>query len=238
MNHYFSFKQFTVQQQFCAMKVCTDACILGAFTATTICKNEPTKILDIGAGTGLLSLMLAQKNNCPITAIEIDKEAYIQCTQNFEASPWQQQLQAIHADIQYAADVHNQYDCIISNPPFFEDDILSTNNKKNTAKHATTLTLQQLLVAVEKLLTANGSFYVLIPYNRLAYFTNIAAALQLLPSNILEIKQTPNHQYFRAIVVLQKQAVHCQTQSLTIKEMDGTYSNACIALLKDYYLYL
>lgn len=237
MNHYFSFKQFTIQQQFCAMKVCTDACIFGAYVALHISQTNPLQILDIGAGTGLLSLMLAQKNKGHITAVEIDNDAFEQCKQNFEATPWKQQLLAIHTDVQLIEKQY-QFDCIISNPPFFEDDILSVDDKKNAAKHATTLNLQQLLCTTEKLLTEDGIFYALIPYSRLTYFIKNAAMYNLFTSKILNIKQTPTHQYFRAIIVLQKQNVPSQTGTLIIKEMDGTYSKESIILLKDYYLFM
>lgn len=237
MNHHFSFKQFTVQQQFCAMKVCTDACILGAFAAAEISKINPNNILDIGAGTGLLSLMLAQKNKSKITAVEIDANAFEQCKQNFASSPWAHQLLSLHADILHTP-VTTKYDCIISNPPFFENDLASNNTQKNVAKHSAALTLRKLLNVGKKWLTPQGSFYILIPFHRLQYVIDNAAQLQLYASTILLIKQTPNHPYFRAIVTLTPQTVLTQTQALLIKETDGTYSNDVIALLKDYYLYL
>jgi tRNA1Val (adenine37-N6)-methyltransferase len=220
------------------MKVCTDACIFGAFIAQVLQQKSINNALDIGAGTGLLSAMVAQKNICTIDALEIDNEAYNQCSQNFLQSPWPQQLNAINIDVTIF-EPNKQYDCIFSNPPFFEADLQSNNSKKNTAKHDTGLTLQKLLVVVKKLLCKEGIFFVLIPYQRLTYFLELALQEKLFAKEILLIKHTAKHPFFRAIICLQQQQTELIiTNELYIKEMDGSYSFPFVHLLKDYYLYL
>jgi tRNA1Val (adenine37-N6)-methyltransferase len=239
MNNFFKFKQFTIYQDNCAMKVCTDACIFGAFITKNLKNNSTNYVLDIGAGTGLLSAMVAQKNNCTFDALEIDNEAYNQCSQNFLQSPWPQQLNAINIDVTIF-EPNKQYDCIFSNPPFFEADLQSNNSKKNAAKHDTTLTLQKLIVVVKKFLIKEGIFFVLIPYHRLTYFLELALQEKLFVKEILLIKHTAKHPFFRAIICLQQEEITepTLTNELYIKEMDGSYSFPFIHLLKDYYLHL
>lgn len=238
MNNFFRFKQFTIYQDNCAMKVCTDACIFGAFVAQTLQQKSINNALDIGAGTGLLAAMVAQKNTCIIDAIEIDNEAYKQCSQNFVQSPWPQQLNAINFDATIF-EPNTQYDCIFSNPPFFEADLHSNNSKKNAAKHDTGLTLQKLLVVVKKLLCKEGIFFVLIPYQRLTYFLELAKEYKLYAKEILLIQHTAQHPFFRAVICLQQEQTEPSLSSeLYIKEMDGSYSNPFIDLLQDYYLHL
>ena len=117
-NNYFQFKQFTIHQDKCAMKVCTDACLFGAFVANEIQDKTINHILDIGAGTGLLSLMLAQKSNAAIDAVEIDKSTYEQAEENISQSSWKEKITVYNSGI---ADFYSnyKYDLIISNPPFF-----------------------------------------------------------------------------------------------------------------------
>ena len=137
------------------MKVCTDACLFGAFVAN--CLSPIVNCLDIGTGTGLLSLMLAQETNAQIDAVEIDAAAFQQAKENFKASPWSSRLNIFNTDIlHYSTD--KKYDCIISNPPFFEDDLKSFSEGKNIAKHNNALTLAQLLTAINAHLAATGFF--------------------------------------------------------------------------------
>src|SRR4026209_1473778 len=120
-NNFFRFKQFTVHQEQCTMKVCTDSCITGAWVADYILRNQLQVLncLDIGTGTGLLALMLAQKTGMLIDGVEIDNDAFVQATENFADSPWEKRLHSFHADIT-TFPTSKEYDLIISNPPFFE----------------------------------------------------------------------------------------------------------------------
>jgi tRNA1Val (adenine37-N6)-methyltransferase len=238
-NNYFQFKQFTVIQDKCAMKVCTDACVFGAFIVARI-KNEELRmknLLDIGSGTGLLSLMIAQKNSVHIDAVEIDAGAYEQTKDNFESSPWRERLNVFNIDVQqFAAD--KKYDCIISNPPFFEDDLRSDDEQKNKAKHDSSLTLLQLLNVVDKNLSGDGSFMVLLPFHRLHYFEAEAKKTGLFIDEKLFIKQTPTHNFFRGCLSFSRKETKPHTTELSIKNKEGNYTDEFTGLLKDYYLHL
>lgn len=236
-NHYFQFKQFTVQQEHCAMKVCTDACLFGALIAETIQNRSIANILDIGTGTGLLSLLLAQKTTVAIDAVEIDPAAYRQAKQNMEASPWQERLQVFNADIT-SFNSNKKYDCIISNPPFFEGDLKSNNQHKNAAKHDTTLTLEQLLQAVLEHLDDDGIFALLLPLHRMSACIIAAEKSGLHLRQKTLVKQTPTHDYFRGILTFGKLPAEPSAEDICIKNETGAYSNRFTQLLKDYYLYL
>jgi tRNA1Val (adenine37-N6)-methyltransferase len=238
-NNYFQFKQFIVEQERCAMKVCTDACLFGAYTASLIedGKLTATNCLDIGTGTGLLSLMLAQKTSAQIDAVEIDKAAYYQARENFEESPWKDRLNILHADI-LQFNSTKKYDCIISNPPFFEKDLKSDDSKKNTAKHDTVLTLQQLLEVVIKYLEEDGVFAVLLPYHRINYFIDEAAKMDLHLTKKLLVKQTPLHACFRGILFFSRHPTSSAKEEISIRDKMGDYTSRFIGLLQDYYLYL
>ncbi len=236
-NNYFQFKQFTVQQDKCAMKVCTDACLFGAWAVEMITAAQPSSILDIGAGTGLLSLMFAQKTNAAIDTVEIEQNAFLQAAENFETSPWKERLQVIHTDItQY--NPGKKYDLIISNPPFFEDDLKSPGQNKNAAKHDSTLTLQILLQKTKTLLEEDGMFAVLLPFHRTEYFISICKRAGLFCKQQTLVKQTPAHSYFRSMLLFTCNETTAKETTIIIKEKDGSYSEDFTALLKDYYLYL
>lgn len=237
-NNYFQFKQFTVHQQDCAMKVCTDACLFGAYVADELsAKNNCAQYLDIGTGTGLLSLMLAQKTNAFIDAAEIEISAYKQAVINFKQSPWQQRLTIFNIDILRFTG-NKKYDCIISNPPFFEADLKSSDNNKNAAKHETALTLQQLLQVVIEYLQPDGFFAVLLPFHRINYCEVEAAKLDLFLTQKILVKQTPKHNYFRGILYFKRTQTGIESKEIIIKNETGQYSTSFVELLKDYYLNL
>src|SRR6476620_3970566 len=137
-NTYFRFRQFTVHQERTAMKVCTDACLFGAWVASEIRNEDLERVLDIGAGTGLLSLMIAQNSDAVIDAVEIDDHAYSQVVDNFSSSPWNDRLRVHHCSVQQF-EPGCKYDLVISNPPFYEHSLRSPDSKKNMAMHSTHL---------------------------------------------------------------------------------------------------
>ena len=158
-NPYFQFKQFTIHHDRFAMKVTTDSCFFGAWVAEEI-KKEKRKIknaLDIGAGTGLLSLMIAQKNKIEIDAVEIDKDASQQAKENIEASPWKNQIHIFNEDI-VSFQPGKKYDCIISNPPFYENELASEKQKRNIAHHSEQLTISEVLRVIKNHLDEEGFF--------------------------------------------------------------------------------
>jgi tRNA1Val (adenine37-N6)-methyltransferase len=238
-NNYFQFKQFTVYQDRCAMKVCTDACLFGAWIAEEVIskKLKPISVLDIGAGTGLLSLMLAQKLKCPVDAVEIEREDFLQCRDNFEQSVWSEQLNPYWTDIK-KFQTHKQYDLIISNPPFFENDLKSLKENKNRAKHNLLLELKELFIEAGRLSAEEGFFALLLPFHRKKEAVEMAAANNFFPTSVCNVQQTPKHAYFRVMFLFSREATGLVETGMTIKEEDGQYSEAFVALLKDYYLYL
>lgn len=235
-NDYFQFKQFIIHQGACSMKVCTDACILGAWFASK--KLFATSILDIGSGTGLLMLMLAQKINAKIQGIEIDPSSFQQLKENTQQSKWSNRLQVSEGDVRSFL-FETAYDFIICNPPFFENDLASLKEEEQVAKHSKLLTLEELITVIEKNLSEHGSFGILLPYHRVTYFNELAASKKFYPIEILLVKQTPGHNYFRAIVQYSRTRKNNSKEfELIIKQEDGKYSTDFIDLMKDYYLML
>lgn len=236
-NNYFSFKQFTVQQEHSAMKVCTDACLFGAYVADQVKTKSSANILDIGTGTGLLSLMLAQKVPGMIDGVEIDKAACQQTKENFELSPWKERLAVFNSDI-LKFDAVKKYDCIISNPPFFENDLKSVDSNKNNAKHDTGLTLEQLLTIANKHLDDDGMFAVLLPYHRVEECISLAEKNSFFLNKKILVRQTEKYNYFRGMLFFSRQQGLITEEEISIKTDNDKYSMRFAELLKDYYLYL
>lgn len=237
-NHFFRFKQFNINQDKCAMKVCTDACLFGAWLSNHIQQKniQINKVLDIGTGTGLLSLIMAQHLQASFDAIEIDELAASQAKENFEASPWAAQFNVINEDLKKWKSV-TKYDLIISNPPFFENDLRSYDNARNLALHHDGLRLEILLEIVKNKLRDNGNFAVLIPYKRREYFLSLIQKNKFYLEEEVQIKQTEKHNPFRLIFIISKtESVNNKTE-IYIKE-EGEYSYQFTSLLQNYYLNL
>ena len=240
-NNYFQFKQFNVQQQHCAMKVSTDACIFGAAVAADFAvipqQLLSCSFLDIGTGTGLLSLMLAQKTTVAIDAVEIDAAAVEQARQNFSASPFHHRLSVFHTDV-LQFDPGKKYEGICCNPPFFERDLQSDNEMVNAAKHSTTFTLRQLVQTADKLLTADGKLAVLLPYHRLDQFIAMANEHHFYVQQQILLRHTSAHPFFRGILFLSRTPSTAHTKELIINDGQNVYTEEFSLLLKDYYLHL
>ena len=237
-NAYFKFKQFTVYQDKCEMKVCTDACLFGAWLAAKVVNQKVQKALDIGTGTGLLTLLLAQKTNAHIIAVELDTQAALQATENFNASPWRERLLVENTSIQHFFS-EEKYDLIFSNPPFFKNSLQSENNLKNMAKHATDLPLTILADKVDELLTSEGKFGLLLPWQEFDNFRDVAARVNLHPAQITYVQQTPAHPYFRTMGIFTRKPSPAITQeTIVIKNSANEYTYEFKELLKDFYLYL
>ncbi len=215
------------------MKVCTDSCILGAWTSGKLERAE--KILDIGTGTGLLALMLAQKSKAVIDGIESDPGSFIQATENILESPWSNRIRIIDGDVRHFSFPY-KYDFIISNPPFYESDLHSPDQKKNKARHEVSLTLDELITVIRSCLLKTGLFSILLPYHRAAYFERLAASNGFFLREKLTIRQTPKHQPFRVLFLYgQEKTGAFISDELTIKDSEGKYSREFAELLRDYY---
>ena len=235
-NPFFRFKQFTIYHDKCAMKVCTDACILGAWFAQKI--PSYSSVLDIGSGSGLLMMMLAQNSKAEIHGIEIDLPSFKQQKENFTHSKWKEKLKAFPGDARTFA-FPNKYDFIISNPPFYENDLVSEKDELNVAKHSKALSFEELIKVVSRNLDTDGTFGVLLPYHRLKYFEEEARSVDLHETERLYVKQSPNNDFFRGILQLSRQKISpILKHELIITNEDGKYTEEFVELLKDYYLYL
>src|SRR4051812_16807279 len=232
-NFYFRFKGFVIHQDKSAMKVCTDSCILGAWT--TVHLKDVKKMLDIGAGTGLLSLMLAQKNAGVIDSIELDPESAAQAMENIMSSPWSNRIRVLQGDVLNYA-LPNDYDFIITNPPFFESDLRSPVDKNNKAKHNETLSLDKLIVVIQRHLKITGLFSILLPYHRSEYFENLATTRGFFLHEKLVVRQTGTHPPFRSICLFGFQKPeNTILKELIIKNEKGKYTVDFANLMSDYY---
>ncbi|MFT4204352.1 MAG: methyltransferase [Chitinophagaceae bacterium] len=237
-NDYFQFKRFTVRQSRAAMKVCTDACVFGAYVAQNI---SAARVLDIGAGTGLLSLMYAQKHpDAHIDAIEIEPNAYLQAKENLEQSPWAENIQVHHCALQQYENttVQYQYGLILSNPPFFDKDLRSGDAARNTAMHSTQLSLSEIFQFSSNHLVADGRLALLLPFHRHEDAQNIALQNGFFLEDALLVRQSPRHGFFRSILFFSKQGQPVRTSEMAIRNIENQYDAAFAALLRDYYLFL
>jgi tRNA1Val (adenine37-N6)-methyltransferase len=234
----FSFKQFSIQQDRCAMKIGTDGVLLGAWTPI---ENNPFSILDIGAGTGVIALMLAQRSNAEqIDALEIDEEAYEQSVDNFENSPWSDRLFCFHAGLdEFVEEPEDEYDLIVSNPPFYTDDYKSENEQRDLARFADAMPFEDLIEAAALLLSENGIFAVIIPFKEEGNFLALAKEYELHPLKITRVKGTPTADIKRSLLAFSRD----KNTSITIDELiietaRHIYTPEYISLTKEFYLKL
>ena len=235
MSNPFVFKQFTIHQDQCAMKVGTDGVLLGAWTNI---ECNPNSVLDIGSGTGIIALMLAQRSNAElIDAIEIEEDAYEQCVENFENSPWSDRLFCYHASLQeFTDEVEEKYDLIISNPPFYTDDFKSKNTQRDIARFSSAMPFKHLVKSVSKLLSENGKFTVIIPFKEEEQFITLASKVNLFPNRILRVKGNHNTEIKRSLLEFSFSKIEIKTEELTIEKGRHNYTNDYVNLTKDFYL--
>lgn len=236
----FKFKQFYVNQDRCAMKIGTDGVLLGAWTPLI---NNPFNVLDIGAGTGILSLMIAQRSNAApnnvgiIDAIEIDEDAYEQCVENFEASHWGDKLFCFHAGLdEFVDEPEDEYDLIISNPPFYTDDFKSKNTSRDLARFEDALPFEELIEAASLLLSDNGIFSVIIPFKEEERFISMCKELDLFPLKITRVKGTPTSEIKRSLLAFCRMEQIPLIDELVIEISRHNYTPEYIELTKDFYL--
>ena len=237
MSKPFQFKHFKVEHDRCAMKIGTDAVLLGAWASL---ETQPNSILDIGAGTGVLALMMAQRSGAElIDALEIDDAAYEQCVANFENSDWGDRLFCYHAALdEFTEEIEECYDLIISNPPFYTEAFKSDNKERNTARFEDAMPFEALLKSVSKLLSNSGHFNVVIPYSEQLSFIEYAKHKVLYPYRILNVRGQQSSPLKRSLIGFSFQKQTLKTSELTIEIERHRYTNDYTALTKDFYLKL
>ncbi len=234
-NNYFAFKQFTIYHDQCAMKVGTDGVLLGSWTAL----ENTSKILDVGTGSGLIAVMLAQRSTAVIDGVEIDKDAFVQARENVAGCPWPQRINLFHDSFRHFSDViPSRYNLIVSNPPFFQNSLKPQVKSKAMAKHDTGLNYMVLISGSSRLLTPGGRLSVIIPAADYTQFTGIADFYRLCPSRLTWIRPSPEKEYNRCLIELtETKGIACDVTELTIRGSDlTTYTTEYTELTRDYYL--
>ena len=232
----FHFKQFSVQDEKSAMKIGTDAVLLGAWCPID---NNPKSILDIGAGTGILSLMLAQRTKSQqIDAIEIDENAYEECVENFENSTWSDRLFCYHAGLdEFIDEPEDLYDIIVCNPPFYVEDFKTNNENRNLARFQDALPFDELIKAADYLLSDDGVLAVIIPFKEEQRFMDLCADFDLMPIKITRVKGTNKTPFVRSLLAFKRFELMILTaEELTIEINRHEYTDEYIELTKDFYL--
>ena len=237
MNQPFRFKHFSIHQDRCAMKIGTDGVLLGAWASLA---NEPFSILDIGTGTGVIALMLAQRSNAElIDALEIDEDAYEQAVENFENSEWGDRLFCYHAAFdEFVEEMQDEekYDLIISNPPFFSSEYSSGNEKRDQARFAGALPFEELLQGVATLLSKRGKFNVVLPKKEEADFLKMAKSEGLFPQRITNVRGNRDSEIKRVLLELEFSEVEVNPEELIIENARHEYTPEYVELVKNFYL--
>jgi tRNA1Val (adenine37-N6)-methyltransferase len=238
MSTLFKFKEFSIHQDKTAMKIGTDAVLLGAWV---FLENEIDSILDVGSGTGIIALMLAQRSFALIIdAVEIDNDAYEQTVTNFENSNWGDRLYCYHSSFQNFADEiaeeDETYDLIISNPPFYTDEFESKNDARNKARFTTSLSFNELLKGVSKILSKKGKFAVIIPFKEEQGFVKLAKENNLFLNRVCHVKGNPSSAFKRSLLEFSFEDKKLIKENLTIEIKRHQYTDEYINLTKDFYL--
>ena len=229
----FRFKQFSVDDNRCAMKVGTDAVILGAWANV----SNTDSVLDIGTGCGLIALMVAQRSNGHITAIDIDENASIQCKENFMASPWHKRLDAVFGAVQQF-DSESRFDLIVCNPPFFKNALKTPDAQRNIARHNDNLSFESLLVSVDRLLNDNGTFAFILPNDEANQVITLAVAHQFYPNRCCTVVSRDGKTSNRLIIELSRNESEVKRETLTIRDLNNQFTLQYKELTKDFYLFL
>ncbi len=231
----FQFKEFTIHQDRSAMKVGTDGVLLGAWAELN---NEIKNALDIGTGTGLIAIQIAQRSEIQtIDALEIENNAFEQAVENFENSDWSNRLFCYHSSLQeFVDEIDDKYDLIISNPPFYNDTFKNLNQKRATARHTKSLSFEELLSATAKLLTSTGTCAFILPFHEEEKFIKLAQKLNLYPNRILRVKGNIKSDFKRVLIQFSFSDSNLKIENLHIELERGIYTDEYKNLLKDFYL--
>lgn len=242
----FKFKQFSVEQNRCAMKIGTDGVLLGAWVSV---KSNPFSILDIGAGTGIIALQLAQRSNAEmVDAIEIDENAFEQCVDNFENSPWGDRLFCYHASLEeFVEEIEDKYDLIISNPPFYspplpaafppkEEKVISDSRK--LARFNDALPFDELIESASLLLSDEGIFAVIIPRKEEEKFIKMASEVNLFPNRICRVRGTETSEEKRSMLEFSFEKISPKIENIVIEISRHNYTEDYKNLVQDFYMAL
>ena len=233
-NNYFCFKQFAVVQDNTAMKVGTDGVLLGSWCNCA----EARRVLDVGTGTGLIAMMVAQRSEAQVAAVEIDSSACIDAVENFGNSPWADRIELFNLPIQeFADDCQDRFDLIVSNPPFFSNSLKAPSAGRALARHDDTLPVADIFGCAVRLLNDNGHLSVIIPVDRLDDYDSEAALHGLRPVRRAMVRPNPSSPFHRAMVEYGYGESFSTDEIITIEtEERGVYSPEYIALTQDIYL--
>jgi tRNA1Val (adenine37-N6)-methyltransferase len=231
-NSYFEFKQFTVYHDRCAFKVGTDGVLLGACASV----ERATRILDIGTGSGLIALMLAQRSDARITALEPDPVSWQQACENINNSRWGDRIEVLNTKIQNYKPEHS-FDLIVSNPPYFSDSLPNPDSRKAAARHNHDLTRADLLSSAARLMSGNGSFEVIMPYVEGNLLIAEAVDHKLYCTALIKVRPLPTSQISRMIITFSKNREKVTERFLTIEHgRRHEFTDDYIRLTRDYYL--
>jgi len=227
----FRFRQFEVFHDQCAMKVGTDAVLLGAWANV----SGANAILDIGTGSGVVALMTAQRNQkALIDAVEIDEKSWLQCEENFKNSPWPERLTAFHSDIKNFQ-TKIKYNVVISNPPFFSDSLLSGDEVKDKARHSVSLTLKELAEVSAALLNENGRMCFILPADQETEIKNLAAVYGFYAERICSLRYNPDKPVKRVLIEFVRDAGKAVEQILCIRNSKNEFTAEFAALTENFY---
>lgn len=216
------------------MKIGTDSVLLGAWVSI---KKNPFSILDIGAGTGIIALQLAQRSNAEmIDAVEIEDNAYEQCVDNFENSPWGDRLFCYHASLdEFLEEIDDKYDLIISNPPFYSEDYKSLNESRDVARFNDALPFDELIESASQLLSDEGIFAVIIPRRDEDLFIKLALEVNLFANRICRVRGNESSQEKRSLLEFSFNNSSAKIENLTIETSRHDYTEEYKCLVKDFY---
>ncbi len=235
----FKFKQFTIEQDRCEMKIGTDGVLLGAWSSLD---HNPESILDIGTGTGLIALMLAQRSDAfQIDALEIEDNAYEQAVENFERSDWGDRLFCYHAGFdEFVEEMKNEedYDLIISNPPFYSEDYKTGNENRDKARFADALPLPELIEGASLLLSKNGHLDMIIPFSEEEKALELGENHLLFPNRITRVKGTKESPKKRSLISFGFERTEIEIKELILEISRHNYTEEFKELVKDFYLKL